>query len=227
MNENEFFNQLVLNLKQFGIEYQKTIDYDSVLAVCQYFTNSVNFLKNSSIKNKPALNKGLLLIGNSGTLKTKILQTAAKIYNQNLQDSDKKRDSIYFVSCSKFMLQMNTVDKKEIFTNLNEICSKTHLILDDLKTEVLYNSFGKMNIFDDILQERGNNTNVYKTFATCNYNGKCTCKLSVCRCGFNPKLNNDLKAGLNEFKIKYSEQSYDRLFGMFNIIEFKGKSMRE
>lgn len=91
---------------------------------------------------------------------------------------------------------------------------------DDIKTERIASNYGKVNIFKDIFETRYNNriqtvndkTIINKTFATCNYKD-----------GY----EGNLEVAVDEFLEKYGGRVYDRLFEMYNIIEFKGKSFRK
>ena len=88
---------------------------------------------------------------------------------------------------------------------------------DDLKTERIASNFGKVNIFKEILEERynrmnTNSTSINKTFITCN---------------FKEGFENDIEAAIDEFGEKYGGRVYDRIFEMFNILEFKGLSFRK
>ena len=80
---------------------------------------------------------------------------------------------------------------------------------DDVKTERHASNFGKMNLMKDILEVREKNNLL--THVTCN---------------FKDGFDNDIQAGLDEFEEKYGSRLYDRIFKMFNVIEFKGKSFR-
>jgi len=91
---------------------------------------------------------------------------------------------------------------------------------DDIKTERHASNYGKVNLFKDILENRYNNrvqivkgvTKINKTFGTCNYK---------------EGYEGNTEVALEEFGEMYGGRIYDRLFEMFNIIEFKGKSFRK
>src|SRR5690606_3748536 len=96
-------------------------------------------------------------------------------------------------------------EKKDFFENIK----RGAWVFDDMLNEREANNFGKTELFKDILEIRCHNKRI--THATCNYDR------------FQP---GDLEKGLLQFHDKYGGRVYDRLFEMFNIIEFKGKSMR-
>ena len=84
--------------------------------------------------------------------------------------------------------------------------------LDDVKTEKDASNYGIHNLIKDVLEERSNRSNEEKTYMTCNY------------------LENDsdksISKALYEFNSRYGARVFDRIFS-YNIIEFKGGSMRK
>ena len=65
-------------------------------------------------------------------------------------------------------------------------------------------------MFKELLEVRYENN--AKTFITCN---------------FDPNNLKDIQKALDQFLLRYGGRVYDRLFEMFNIIEFKGNSLRK
>jgi len=80
---------------------------------------------------------------------------------------------------------------------------------DDVKTERIASNYGMTNLFKDIIEKR--EVRKLKTYITCN---------------FKEDQPGNIPAALLEFGEKYGSRVFDRLFSMFNIIEFKGKSFR-
>ena len=81
---------------------------------------------------------------------------------------------------------------------------------DDVLTERQANNYGKANLMKDILEERYNRK--LRTYISCNYDENHV---------------GDIEKGLEQFGDRYGGRVYDRLFDMFNIIEFKGGSRRK
>lgn len=80
---------------------------------------------------------------------------------------------------------------------------------DDVKTERTASHYGKVNLFKDILEKRYNQG--MTTYITCNYDAD------------HP---HDFQAGLAEFGKLYGGRLFDRIFELFNLVEFKDMSFR-
>jgi len=171
-----------------------------------YFSKDDRFFdcENLSKLSEPSFEKGLLIIGNFGNGKTSTMKVFEKIF--------KGIPGIGFKGYSANEV-VTMFEKCSLDTDRNEF-EKTMWrgirYFDDLKTERIASNYGKVNIFKEILEERYSRKS--KTFVTCN---------------FKKDFPNDLNAALDEFEDKYESRVYDRLFEMFNIIEFKGKSFRK
>jgi len=227
LTKKEFYTMFVEHLyNEKGIKFIKDADFEPIQAVLQYFIQDKEFYNNDSVRNNPRFHKGLLCMGNPGTLKTETLYTIGKIWNKLLPAAPRNVEKITFCSASQFISNLQSFSKEQLFIEIKKIEAAPNLIIDDLKTERNLSNYGKFNIFDSILHNRSHFGSNKKTFITANYNGKCICQLSRCKCGFNPKLDNDFQAGMQEFRIKYSDQVFDKLYEMCNIIEFKGESKR-
>lgn len=107
--------------------------------------------------------------------------------------------------------------EKEMFFNKY---ANGNLFLDDLKREKDASNFGLTNVVKSILEKRYNNQKHYssekqkiiKTFATMNFHDKHPYNIDV---------------AMQECGIRYGSHIYDRIFDMFNIVVFKGKSLRK
>ena len=96
-------------------------------------------------------------------------------------------------------------DKKYFFERMKSGV----ILIDDLFTERVASNFGKVDILKEIIEERYSRGS--KTYVTCNYADGC---------------EGDVEGTLKVFAERYGNRVYDRFFEMFNIIEFKGESLR-
>lgn len=171
-----------------------------------YFSKDERFFEceNLSKLSEPSFEKGLLVIGNYGNGKTSTMITFERIF-QNIKGISFKGYTANEV-VGMFEKCGDDISKKEFERKVNFGTR----YFDDVKTERIASNFGKVNLFKDILESRYNNK--VKTFVTCN---------------FKDGFEGDIEAALEEFGEKYGGRVHDRLFEMFNIIEFKGKSFRK
>lgn len=175
-----------------------------------YFSKDIRFFESENLRvelSEPSFDKGLLIIGNFGNGKTSTMKVFEKIF-KGIPGIQFKG---YSANEAVTMFEKCTGDKAEILrTEFEKSMWNGTRYFDDLKTERIASNFGKVNIFKEILEERYNRKS--RTFITCN---------------FDDNHPNDIHAALDEFETKYGGRVYDRLFEMFNIIEFKGKSFRK
>ena len=182
---------------------------DNLKTIFLYFLKDESFLfcDNLSGLSKPSLDKGLLIVGNYGNGKTSIMMTFEQIFKKV------KGYSFKSYSANGIVTLFESI-KSDEFSDLSKADFERRMnfgvrYFDDVKTERHASNFGKVNLFKDILENRDKNNSL--TYITCNYKD-----------GY----PDDLEMALNEFEEKYGGRVYDRLFKMFNIIEFKGKSFR-
>lgn len=152
----------------------------------------------------PSLEKGLLIIGNFGNGKTSVMRVFENIFKGMKGWAFKgytANELVEMYECCN-----TPVQKEGFWSNMN----KGVLYFDDVKTERMANNYGKTNLFKDVIEKRYNRRK--KTLITCN---------------FKDGLTDDIEAALLEFGEMYGSRVFDRLFEMFNIIEFKGKSFRK
>lgn len=173
--------------------------------VFHYFTRNLEDFKKCERLSKlslPDLNKGLLIIGDFGNGKSTIM---------NVLEASLKETSMYFkgYSANEVVLSFDSCKEPLEKTTFIKRYSKGILYFDDIKSERKTENYGNKELFREILENRYNSKSV--TFITCNY-----------KKGF----EGDLDMALKEFSDKYGDRVYDRIYEMFNIIEFKGKSMR-
>ncbi len=175
--------------------------------IIYYFSKDERFFECDNLKKElsvPNFDKGLLIIGNYGNGKTSIMKVFENIFKGivgvGFKGYSANKVVTMFEKCS------SDVDRDEF----EKIMWRGTRYFDDLKTERIASNFGKVNIFKEIIEERYNRKS--KTYVTCNYK---------------KDFPDDLNAALDEFEDKYEGRVYDRIFEMFNIIEFKGKSFRK
>jgi DNA replication protein DnaC len=171
-----------------------------------YFSKDERFFEceNLSKLSEPSFEKGLLVIGNFGNGKTSTMITFEKIF-QNIKGISFKGYTANEV-VGMFEKCGDDISKKEFERKVNFGTR----YFDDVKTERVASNFGKVNLFKDILESRYNNK--VKTHITCN---------------FKENFEGNIEMALEEFGENYGGRVHDRLFAMFNIIEFKGKSFRK
>lgn len=189
--------------KEFDTSDPTTIE--NIKPLFYYFIGDIdNFKKcqNVSSISKPDLRKGLLIIGGYGNGKTSIMRALETCFiNTNLAFRGYTTNELVsmYESCEKPM------DKDEFNKKMN---SGTRYF-DDVMTEREASNYGKANLLKDILEERYNKR--LRTYISLNYK---------------QGTGEDLEQGLLQLSDKYGSRIYDRIFDMFNVVQFKGKSFR-
>ncbi len=194
--------------KNEGREFIQTPEtLENIKILFYYFLgDEKNFLKCKNIhpSSNPSLKKGLLVIGDFGCGKSSMFWAFEKAL-KNVKGANFKGYTANQI-VSDFERCTNMADKDLFY----ETMFKGTRYFDDVKTERIANNYGKADLLKDILETR--NRNRVQTYITCNFaSGKV----------------GDVPAALLEFKTRYGERVYDRLFQDFNIIEFKGDSFRK
>jgi DNA replication protein DnaC len=113
-------------------------------------------------------------------------------------------------SANKVVELYELCDKAEKKSDFWIKMSTGHKLFDDVKTEREASNYGKVNVFKDVFEKRYESKAM--TYITCNYQ---------------EDAPNDVEKAVNEFGAKYGARVWDRMYEMFNIIEFKGKSFRK
>ncbi|MFK8059100.1 MAG: hypothetical protein AB8B78_03320 [Polaribacter sp.] len=177
-----------------------------------YFSKDKRFL-NYGVKDdkgnflsQPSLEKGLCIVGGFGNGKTSIMNTFQRMFI-GLDGYSFGRFSTHEV-VQKYE-EASKHNHPEILERLWKMLTSSELYLDDVKSEPLALVYGKKNLLNSLFQER--------------YNNKKKTHISV---NFAKGHNGNVLEALLEFKTKYSNQVYDRIYEMYNIIEFKGKTFR-
>lgn len=194
-----------------GLDFVQNSDtLENIKTIMLYFLKDPEFFncKNLCKLSKPSFEKGLIIIGAYGNGKTSTMQAIEKTLSGIKGYSFKSYNANEVVK----MFESINIDNYTIDLSRKDFDLKMlrgDRFFDDVKTEKDASNFGKFNLFKDILETRCGNG--FKTYVTCNYD---------------PNYPNDLEKGIDEFGFRYGERVYDRIFEMFNIIEFKGKSFR-
>lgn len=183
------------------------------------FFNCINLVKNFNGKDlENSFEKGLLIIGDYGNGKTTIMSCMELLFKQNFKialrdgwDTMREWDQIRFKGAKShdIVTEFESISNPEAKTNFYSRYSGFRFYLDDVKKEKTASNYGKTEIVREIIEKRYDRGQ--KTFITCNYR---------------EGMSGNLAEGLYEFGERYGGHIYDRLFEMFNIIEFKGRSFR-
>lgn len=185
----------------------------NIAPVILYFAKDLDFFKQErllknigSTKLNLSFDKGLLIIGDYGNGKTSIMTTLSKLM-QNY------RIPGWFKSYSSHDLvrEFEGLEMPNDRTEFYKRHSKHPMYIDDVKKEKMASNFGKVDVIRDILENRYENRAI--THITCNYR--------------EGDGRQDLEGAMGEFGEKYGGHMFDRLFEMFNIIQFKGSSYRK
>lgn len=185
---------------------------DNIKPILLYFARDERFFESTRIcKNdkgkyysEPSFDKGLLIIGTYGNGKTSTMQTLRSLFEGT---------PLIFKSyaANRIVTTFESYEKASERTDyMNRVKTKS-AYFDDVKTEKIASNYGLHNLFKDILEERYRAKG--KTYITCNFRETDT--------------EGNIKDALLEFNEKYGPRVFDRLFEMFNIIEFKGGSLRK
>jgi hypothetical protein len=246
--KKEFINGLLPDkktiYKNFLIAYKYLNDVDFIIndesikniePIIKYFSfdktffdceNSIKKIGNKNLT--PSFDKGLLLIGNVGNGKTSVMNSIGFMVDYFFEKSisenwdtagDWKRLVFKFKTAESLVTEYEFISsgsEKETFFSKY---SKGNLLIDDLKREKNASNFGITNVVKAVIEKRYNNQKhyseeksiKYKTFGTMN---------------FHENFPNDIDLAIQECGVRYGAHIYDRMFEMFNIIEFKGKSFR-
>jgi len=178
----------------------------NVSIVFQYFLRDEQFFSNPCLRPElsvPSFKKGLLIIGGYGIGKTQIMLAM----EQALLSFGHRGFKFYSVSdvVQKYEICSLPNDKAEFYRNMNAGI----ILFDDITAERIANNFGHINIIREVLEQRYARGKI--THGILNYKEGC---------------KGDLDETLNLLNEKYGNRFYDRIFEMFNLVEFTGKSLR-
>lgn len=193
--------------KEF-IQNEETIT--NVKSIMLYFLQDPDFLSLQNVNplSKPCFKKGLLIVGDYGCGKSSIMSAIQKTLYGLKGYSFRNFNANEVVKIFESITPENSngnFNKREFDMSM----TLGDIYFDDIKTERIASNFGKVNIFREIFEIRSRRD--AKTYLTCN---------------FKEGKRGDVCAAVDEFEEKYGERVYDRIYEMFNIVEFKGKSFR-
>ncbi|MDN3666912.1 hypothetical protein ACFFU1_08270 [Algibacter miyuki] len=166
----------------------------------KFFQSPLLRLKEQSA---PNFNKGLLLVGGVGTGKSSFLEAMSKTL-----DVHPFLRTTYHLSSDLVMEYeglLEPLNKREFYNKY----FNGRRIFDDLLREKAASNFGKTNLIKELLASRYQNNKL--TFAAINYDNQ---------------FPGDVEMALDKIGDKYEDFIYDRVFDIFNIVEFPGMSMR-
>jgi DNA replication protein DnaC len=210
-----------------GKEFVENTDtVKNIEAIIKYFAKDDSFKDCSRLVKSvdgvdliASFNKGLLVVGDFGNGKSTIMKCMELMIDHNCKVAQElKWDNIHEWKAIRFKIS-NCHDLVSEYEWITENSGKEEFIrkyrsfcycFDDVKKERIASNYGNINIMQTLFEKR--------------YDGK---KLTHGTCNYKEKLPGNLKAALGEFGAKYGGHIYDRLFLMYNIIEFKGVSFRK
>lgn len=173
-----------------------------------YFQNDKKFLNSPLLftlaGTQNSLSKGLLIVGGFGTGKSTCLKTIQYVLNYVF----KSQITLQFHTAADVVTDFENTPQDEIKDFHNKF-SRGFRVFDDLKGEKMASRFGKSEVFQDILFNRFENLRI----------------LTIILCNYADDAPNNIEAAIDEFN-RYSDRVLDRIYGKFNVLELKGKSMR-
>jgi DNA replication protein DnaC len=208
ITQEHLWNRFIKNYREINdidFNYQAEHVVENIKPLFYYFTKNEKAFKNCSRvsqSSNPSLDKGLLIVGGYGNGKSSIMKTldACLVGTES---------SFKLYTANSIVTEYEAIQdaaSKEVF---NKKYNRGKRCFDDVLTERQASNYGKVDLFKDIIENRYDNN--FTTHINCNY-----------RDGHEGDLDN----ALDQFEERYGGRVYDRLFAMFNIIEFKGSSFR-
>lgn len=228
LNKSNLYHGFLQSFKQLN-GYDFVINSETIKnleVILKYFLKDDEFFNCSNLLESidgvdlvPSFKKGLLIVGNYGNGKSTILKCFENLFNHNYKIGYEKHwknlkqwNEVRFkiVSCHELVSDFECLPnalEKDVF---NKKYSNFKYCFDDIKKEKIASNFGLTNVMQTVLEKRYDRRSL--TFLTMN---------------FDDRYPNDTSKALDEIGAKYGNHIYDRLFEMFNIIEFNGKSFRK
>ncbi len=186
----------------FGYPVEMTEEMTAnVKALCYYFAKDDRFFKSCNPMSSPSFEKGLMLVGAYGNGKT----DSMRVFQRMLQIPGYSFKS--FSSHEVVNMYLRCEEVREGKTDFIKTMCSGRAHFDDLKAEQkVYGQY----IFTQILETREKNNLL--THVAMNYKDGSP---------------GDLVKAVDEIEERYGGRVYDRVFKMFNIVEWHGKSMRK
>ena len=192
----------------------------NIAPIIEYFVMDQHFFNRSqlitnvhALELAPSFEKGLLIIGGYGNGKTSIMEALQLVFDHYRMPMRFKGYKAHdLVTEYERIGADRTYRESSKYQFYNRLTKVRGLYLDDVKKEREASNYGKVNLIRDILEKRYDHKKG-KTYITCNYR--------------EGDAAYNLEDALAEFGEKYGGHIYDRLFEMFNIIEFKGTTFRK
>jgi DNA replication protein DnaC len=196
--------------KEFPKEDKESLD--NILPLIFYFSKDERFFSGERLHkiSNPSFKKGLLIIGNYGNGKT----TAMFILEKIFKGISGKTFKGY--TTNDIVVMYEACDNDSKILEFDKTMKAGNRYFDDLCSERHASRFGKVNVMKEVLENRyikmkDDQENPIKTFCTMN---------------FDEEYPNDIEKAIEYIGTKYGSRIYDRVFEMFNVVEFKGKSFR-
>lgn len=170
-----------------------------------YFLKEKKFFKSVNLRkdiSEPSFDKGLLIIGGYGLGKTDFFKVFEAVFNVY---PDLRFKFFTAKGLVRDFEKCQTPFDREHFFKKTE---RKQLFIDDINSEQEASNYGKKDVIEEILYNRYDYR--LRTFVTCNYTNSDNCTIRT----------------LEDLGKRYGGRIYDRLFEMFNVIEFKGRSLR-
>lgn len=194
--------------KMYGTEFLVDENVrNNILPVFYYFLENDQFFKCNNLLggeiSAPSFQKGLLLFGNVGVGKTNIMRVFESLFSNYLPHRFK------IIPTYKVVDQYEEIVTRDDRRYFYDYFQKGTILFDDLTSEKIANNFGNLNIMNEVFKRR--------------YDSNKKTHLIL-----NPIQNfeNDVRGSLDKLGDKYDERNIDRWYSMFNVVVFKGKSMR-
>ncbi len=237
INKQNIYNCFVYYFKIVeGKDFIKNTDSVSNLEILiKYFIKDDSFFQHKLLSKESvsSFNKGILILGSYGNGKTSYMKVFSVMFEEiskyaysekwnnykqwqrlRFKSIETERLVIEFDS----MLDMDSKEQKSAKSSFFYKYSGFNYCFGDLTKEKESSNFGKRDLMRLILKQRYDNLSIKnkedvivgfrKTYITMN-------------------IVNTIPESLKLIQEKYGNDIYDRFFEMFNIIEFKGKSLRK
>lgn len=200
---NEFIIEFLMECPR---EFKRSTDnLANIKVLFYYFLNDLEFFKCENLihaEYEPSFKKGLMVVGSYGIGKSAYFKVFEKIFNKHKTLRFKGYGAKDLVK--SYELCPTPFDRSYMLDKT----VRPKLFIDDINSERIASNYGNCDVIEEILFKQ--NEKKYMTYVTCNHT--------------NPE--NNIKKTLLDLGKRYGGRMHDRFFEMFNIVVFKGKSMR-